>query len=343
MRQYVRRFFLRTGLLLACWQGLIGMVFSQGADSIQAHFTVYQCDSLIQANAANPDFCVMDVRTSPEYFPEHLEGAIMRNYNGAGFDSLLDLLPRHKMYLLYCLAGGRSGAAFNKMKAMGFPSIINMLGGIAAWKNAGFPTTPDLAPIQMAVSDTLVPDDTVCIGTTDTIRLTVTNRANDTLRFTSVTSLAGTEFSTDFDLESWLEGPFDYTFSLVYTPTDTLTDSLTFRIESNGGTVQFHVVRTGGMAPIGTDEIRIANSGLRFTNYPNPFTSSTTIEFKLEQPGSVEFTILSQLSQVIDHVVHRGQKGLNHISWHAGSLPAGVYVCRVSTGGETASIRMVVL
>lgn len=332
---------LVAGLLFTI--GLTSAVFSQTSDSIQADFTVTQVDSLIQANVTNPDFCVMDVRTPAEYDPEHLEGAINRNYNGAGFDSLLDLLPRHKMYVLYCLGGGRSGATFNKMVSMGFPNVVNTLGGITAWKNAGLPTTPDYASLLMAVSDTIVPNDSVFIGTTDTILLTLTNRANDTLRFTSVTSLAGTEFNTDFDIATWLEGPFDYTFALFYTPTDTLTDFINFVIESNGGTVQFSTTRTGKMPLVGTDDIRSPISDFRITNYPNPFSSSTTIEFVLGQPGNTGIMIYDQFGQVVGHRFVQGTKGLNKLTWDAGSLPAGVYVCRIVAGSRYGVTKLVLI
>ncbi|MFH1159607.1 MAG: rhodanese-like domain-containing protein [bacterium] len=323
--------------------GMLSPAHARNSDSLQAHFTVYQCDSLIQANVTNPDFCVMDVRTPAEYTPEHLEAAINRNHNGAGFDSLLNLLPRHKMYVLYCLSGGRSGSTYNKMVAMGFPSVINMLGGITAWKNAGFPTTPGFAPLQMAVSDTIVPDDTVYIGTTDTILLTVTNRANDTLRFISITSLTGTEFSTDFDTTTTLEGPFDYTFSVFYTPVDTLSDVVTFRIESNGGPVQFHITRTGRIPPVGIDQLTIDNLQLTMKNYPNPFSSSTTLEFELEQPGDVEIAIVNQFGKVIDNIVHTGRKGTNRVIWDAEGTPTGVYICRFITGKQVVSGKMVVI
>ena len=325
---------------------IVGMLFSgysQNPDSLQAHFTVFQVDSLIQANTTNPDFCVMDVRTPAEYTPEHLEAAINRNYNGAGFDSLIDLLPRHKMYVLYCLSGGRSGSTYNKMVALGFPSIVNMLGGITDWKNQGFPTTPDFAPLQMAVSDTIVPADTVTIGKSDSIPLTVTNRANTILQFTSITSLAGTEFTTNFDTTVTLEGPFDYTFFIYYTPVDTLTDSVTFRIESNGGSVQFHIWRTGKMPLVWIQDLRITNYELRITNYPNPFSSTTTIEFELERPGIVEIALLNQFGQVVDQMVHHGQSGSNKITWDARSLPAGIYFYRIVAGSKMASTKMVIV
>ena len=331
---------------VACLFFMIGLTssgFSQNSDSLQAHFSVTQCDSLIMANVTNPEFVVMDVRTPAEYTPEHLEAAINRNHNGAGFDSLLNLLPRQKMYMLYCLSGGRSGSTYNKMVAMGFPSVINMLGGITAWKGVALPTTPDFAPLQMAVSDTIVPDDTVFIGMVDTILLTITNRANDILRFTSITSLAGTEFTTNFDTATWVEGPFDYTFAVFYTPTDTLTDYITLRIESNGGPVQFHITRTGKSSQVGFEDLRISNFEFRISNFPNPFSSSTTIEFYLEKRNRVEIEIMNQIGQGVDYRIVHGTQGLNKFTWSAGSLPAGVYVCRIKAGDQIAARKMVIV
>ena len=328
-------------LLMVFLVGIVFSGYSQTPDSIQAHFTVFQVDSLILANTTNPDFCVMDVRTPAEYTPEHLEAAINRNHNGAGFDSLLNLLPRNKMYVLYCLSGGRSGSTYNKMVALGFPSIVNMLGGITDWKNQGFPTTSVFAPLQMAVSDTIVPDDTITIGNTNVIPLTLTNRANDILHFTSITLLEGTEFTTNFDTTVTLEGPFDYTFFIYYTPVDTLTDLLTFLIESNGGPVNFHIVRTGREPGVGVDDFRSAIFDLRLKNFPNPFSSSTTIEFELDQPGDFEIVIVNPFGQMVDKISQRGQTGTNQLTWDAGSLPAGIYVCRIVAGNKKATRKVV--
>jgi hypothetical protein len=171
----------------------------------------------------------------------------------------------------------------------------------------------------------------------------LTNRANDTLRFTSVTSLAGTEFSADFDTSAWLEGPFDYTFSIFYTPSDTLTDSISFLIESNGGACRFHITRTGGMSPTGVDGKIARLAGLRIKNYLNPFSFSTTLEFHLESPGNKEIIIFSQSGRVVESISCAGQKGTNLIFWDACNLPAGIYFCRIITPDGSATRKMVLV
>ena len=301
------------------------------ADTLLVHYSVARCDSLIQANATNPDFVVMDVRTPAEYFPEHLEGAINRNYYAPNFTGLLDLLPRNKLYLIHCQSGGRSGATFNMMAAMGFTGVVDMLGGITAWKSASLPTTAAFAPLLMAVSDTVAENDTVVIGTSDTLFLVVTNRANDTLRFTGITSLAGTEFSTDFNISTTLEGPFDYHFSIIYTPVDELADSLHFLIESNGGSLSFHIQRTGKAVTSGME----VATGVHWKVYPNPFDRRLHVE---NEPGSITFDrciIYDPLGRVIDLPTARSMEyGDSRITLDAASLHRGVYFIRITGNGE---------
>ncbi|MDP1621045.1 MAG: T9SS type A sorting domain-containing protein [Bacteroidales bacterium] len=328
-----------ASLVLFCSASAAGSALNN--DTLLVHYTAIRCDSVIQANATNPDFAVMDVRTPAEYIPDHLAKAINRNFYDPNFSNLISLLPRHKMYVIHCASGVRSGNTFNLMVSQGFTKVVNMLGGIAAWKNAALPTTQGFAPLQMAVSDTVVANDTVVIGKVDTILLTITNRANDTLRFTGITSLAGTEFSTDFNLAKTLEGPFDYTFFIFYTPVNEGADSISFLIESNGGPVQFHISRTGRTPATRVGEMTSDKLQLTIKNYPNPFRSSTTIEYELEKPGEVEIAIVDQAGHIVDKIALCGQKGTNHLVWNARSLPAGIYFCRVTSGKQVAMGKMV--
>jgi hypothetical protein len=79
------------------------------------------------------------------------------------------------------------------------------------------------------------------------------------------------------------------------------------------------------------------------SSYPNPFTSSATLEFELEESGLVDFEIVNQFDQVVDQFVLQGQKGMNRFTWHAGSLPAGVYICQILSPGGQSSRKMVLM
>jgi rhodanese-related sulfurtransferase len=222
---------------------------SKGQEILQVHYNVLQCDSLIAANATNPDFVVLDVRTFSQYYYAHLLGAINRDYFASNFHDLIDALPRNKFYLVHCQSGSRSLNTFNLMAGMDFTKLVDMLGGMYAWNAASLPTTSVFAPLLMAVSDTMQSMDAAAVGVVDTLALTITNRANLNLTFTSKTPLNGTEFSTNFNLSTVVKGAEDYTFSIFYEPLDEIYDTLDFLIESNGGDIIFHI-HAGIMAPL---------------------------------------------------------------------------------------------
>lgn len=193
------------------------------------------CDSLIKANSKNPDFVILDVRTPSVWTSDHLAGSINRNFYDADFSSQLNALPKNKIYLLHCQSGGRSGPTLALMKTQNFSEVYEMSGGINAWKAASFSTTAVMAPKIMLVSTDPRKKVTMNYGRADTLQFTITNRANDTLKFASVTLPAGAEFSSNFDLKRKLKGSEDYTFSVFYKPLQLSKDSLKVGIRSNGG------------------------------------------------------------------------------------------------------------
>ncbi len=339
MKTTHQRLKLLYGLIILVFSGFTITVYPQESDTLQVHYTVTQCDSLIQANGGNPNFVILDVRTPAEYIPEHLIGAITRNFYDQDFDEQIDALPRHKLYLVYCRSGSRSGKTFNLMVDKNFTQLVNMKGGILAWISNSLPTTPDFAPLLMAVSDTVIPNDTITIGTTDTISLTVTNRANDTLRFLSVTAFTGDEFSTDFDTTTALYGAEDYTFSIFYNPVDEISDSVSFMIESNGGTVGFHIRRTGA-APLFNIEKR---SPFKIKVYSNLYSTSTTFEYVLKRPENVTIIIFNHLGKQMDIIQENQSEGVQKVVWRHGNIPNAVYLYQFQAGGQTATGKIVLV
>jgi phage shock protein E len=82
------------------------------------------------------DHVLLDVRTSEEYATEHIDGAI--NINVEEMIQRLDEIPKDKPIVVYCRSGNRSAEAAQILDSHGFSNIYN-LGGITAWKSAGFP------------------------------------------------------------------------------------------------------------------------------------------------------------------------------------------------------------
>jgi len=109
------------------------------------NISVAETNALIQANAGNPDFIIIDVRTADEYATGHLANAINIDYSSDTFSQEISKLDRNKKYLIYCRTGVRSSGARDVMKGLGFLDINNMLdinnnkGGINEWIAEGFP------------------------------------------------------------------------------------------------------------------------------------------------------------------------------------------------------------
>ncbi len=77
---------------------------------------------------------ILDVRTADEYKSGHIKNSLQANWlNRAEFDDRTTHLDKSKPIFIYCLSGGRSGAAAEVLTAKGY-TVTNLEGGINAWK-----------------------------------------------------------------------------------------------------------------------------------------------------------------------------------------------------------------
>jgi len=85
---------------------------------------------------ANPSLVILDVRTQEEYDEGHIEEAVLIPVNE--LEQRIGELDREKETLVYCKSGVRSATASQILVDNGFSSVYNMLGGITAWRDAGY-------------------------------------------------------------------------------------------------------------------------------------------------------------------------------------------------------------
>lgn len=86
---------------------------------------------------ADSDVVVLDVRTAEEYAEGHIEGALNIDQSKADFMYEAHVqLPMDQTVAVYCRGGRRSAKAARKLTADGF-KVVNLEGGITAWKEAG--------------------------------------------------------------------------------------------------------------------------------------------------------------------------------------------------------------
>lgn len=85
-----------------------------------------------------PEVQVFDVRTAGEFSTGHLPHALQADYTKKEeFKDRVQYLDKKKTVYIYCLSGGRSTAAAKWMRENGFADVVELEGGINAWKRAG--------------------------------------------------------------------------------------------------------------------------------------------------------------------------------------------------------------
>lgn len=97
---------------------------------------------------------LLDVRTAKEFSTGHLENALQADFTKKDeFFERIKYLDKSKPVYVYCLSGGRSAAAARWMHENGYKEVVEMTGGVMAWKNAGKKLTGAAAGPQMAIAD----------------------------------------------------------------------------------------------------------------------------------------------------------------------------------------------
>jgi rhodanese-related sulfurtransferase len=111
-------------------------------DTLEVHeVTSQEAFDLIQDNNGNPDFIILDVRTSLEFHDGHIEGALSIDVNLPSFSEELEQLDRNATYLVYCRSGNRSRTALAIMEGLGFTRVYHLTNGITEWVDAGLPVS----------------------------------------------------------------------------------------------------------------------------------------------------------------------------------------------------------
>jgi len=81
---------------------------------------------------------VFDVRTLAEYSSGHLSHAMQADFTrDEEFNERIKYLNKEQPVYVYCLSGPRSNAAAKKMREAGFANVVELDGGLTAWKQAG--------------------------------------------------------------------------------------------------------------------------------------------------------------------------------------------------------------
>lgn len=76
-------------------------------------------------------------------------------------------------------------------------------------------------------------------------------------------------------------------------------------------------------------------------NYPNPFSTQTTMELELNQEMHVKATIWNIVAQKVATLADRVMSDGEQLTWNVpSSMPSGIYICKVEAGGKVITRKM---
>lgn len=98
---------------------------------------------------------LLDCRTAEEFRSGHLKGALQADWTDRDqFADRTRHLDKTRPVYVYCLSGGRSDAAAQYLRKQGHKEVVNLSGGVSAWKRADLPLeSEDPARKQTSRSD----------------------------------------------------------------------------------------------------------------------------------------------------------------------------------------------
>jgi len=85
------------------------------------------------------DIILLDVRDREEYETGHIPGAINISRGSLDFKVNLIIPDKNKKTIVYCGLDLRGPLATKSLNDLGYKKAVNMIGGLKAWKEAGYP------------------------------------------------------------------------------------------------------------------------------------------------------------------------------------------------------------
>ncbi len=109
----------------------------QTLQGVFSSFPMIEVEELAKHQPQFESLYVLDVRTPEEWFSGHIPGAHHIVLNE--LENSLNKLPQNQSIALLCRSGQRSSLATSLLCKHGFSAVMNVRGGIQAWKQAGLP------------------------------------------------------------------------------------------------------------------------------------------------------------------------------------------------------------
>lgn len=85
-------------------------------------------------------------------------------------------------------------------------------------------------------------------------------------------------------------------------------------------------------------------NGIIATNYPNPFSGSTTIKYNLSSNTPVSIDIIDMQGKVVETLIENAnqERGTQEVNFQAASYKAGMYFAKIYTKYGNASVKLII-
>ena len=115
----------------------IGFLFTSCNGQTNAKYESIAAVNFAEKIKTTSQAAIIDVRSPEEFAGQHIDNAINIDWNGDNFEGKIGKYDKSKPIFVYCMSGGRSKKAAEKLGELGFSKIYELQGGIMKWNAAG--------------------------------------------------------------------------------------------------------------------------------------------------------------------------------------------------------------
>lgn len=115
---------------------LIGFLSVSCKGQVSKNIETIPATAFAEKIKATPNAQILDVRTPEEFASQHIDNAVNVNWRAEDFIENSNKFNKENPVFVYCLSGGRSKQAANKLSELGFSKIYDLEGGILKWNAA---------------------------------------------------------------------------------------------------------------------------------------------------------------------------------------------------------------
>ncbi|MGB1205517.1 MAG: PKD domain-containing protein [Chitinophagales bacterium] len=161
-----------------------------------------------------------------------------------------------------------------------------------------------------------------------------------TVVFTSGTSINASQCQVVSQIWSYGDGTTGSSNIHTYLEAGTYQVCLTYNAETNGHRLSCSEIACNSIQiGAGKNAISTIPANTSITNYPNPCTTSTTIEYQLKAEESVSLMVYDKSGRLVEALVQneRQTKGIHKQNFDTKHLPTGIYFYQLLTNTQHLS------